>query len=377
MNNKNYKSDSSFPFKEALFLFLITIYWGNAAVATSLYSVVDIGPIGSSYAINASGQVVGQLRFGSANHAFLYSDGQIQDLGAFVGNSSIATAINDSGMIAGYSSMGTGNPGHAFIWDGSLHDIGTLPGGSYSEALGINNNGDVVGVSDHAIASGHLFQTFLYAGGVMVNIGESLFPGCGVTINCRNEGHDINNNGQMIGVQGPQKPAFLYDVASGPPAQELNFNGSAGSFNYAIAINDAGQVTGYGTPPDSGLGPYHAFLYSGGVMQDLETLGGNSYGYGINELGQVVGSSNAHGFLYTDGQMLDLNALLYGNPNWTITEARGINDAGQIVGTAVRGGTNHAVLLNPVVPIPGALWLFGSAMAALIGFGAGRNRPGK
>jgi hypothetical protein len=59
---------------------------------------------------------------------------------------------------------------------------------------------------------------------------------------------------------------------------------------------------------------------------------------------------------------------------WVLQKAAGINDHGWIVGTAtnsVLGITDgHAFLLSPTaVPAPGAVWLFGSAMAGLIGFG--------
>jgi probable HAF family extracellular repeat protein len=62
----------------------------------------------------------------------------------------------------------------------------------------------------------------------------------------------------------------------------------------------------------------HAFLSGpgGGALQDLGTLGGTiSYGNGVNASGQVAGwSENAggldHAFLYSGGQMLDLNDLI-------------------------------------------------------------------
>jgi probable HAF family extracellular repeat protein len=99
-------------------------------------------------------------------------------------------------------------------------------------------------------------------------------------------------------------------------------------------------------------------------MQDLGTLGGtNSYALGINNLGEVVGCSSPNGsnatlvseatlaFVYSAGQMYDLNKLLVASrAGWTLTEADGINDVGQIAvtGLSTDGKTIHALLLTPV-----------------------------
>ena len=72
------------------------------------------------------------------------------------------------------------------------------------------------------------------------------------------------------------------------------------------------EVVGSST---TGAGVSHAFLYSGGKMQDLDAFRGyRSYAYGINTAGQVVGSFGATGkaalaFLYSDGKMKSLGTL--------------------------------------------------------------------
>ncbi len=84
--------------------------------------------------------------------------------------------------------------------------------------------------------------------------------------------------------------------------------------------------------------PRHAVSY---VIQDLGTLGGaNSYAYGVNQLGQVVGVSDAadgtqHAFVWQNGVMTDLG----------VGQACGINDSGQVVGFSgtVSAGV-HAVI---------------------------------
>ena len=91
----------------------------------------------------------------------------------------------------------------------------------------------------------------------------------------------------------------------------------------------------------------HAFLYTGvpgagGKMVDLETMGGtNSYAYGINRKGQIVGASEtpgtgyAHGFLYegvpgAGGKFTDLGSLGGG-----ISQANAISDGDLIVGESL------------------------------------------
>jgi probable HAF family extracellular repeat protein len=86
-------------------------------------------------------------------------------------------------------------------------------------------------------------------------------------------------------------------------------------------------------------------------VTDLGTLGGQySAAYGINDSGQVVGSSETSDwaviqpFLYENGQMQDLNSLIPQDSGWSLNFAEAINTAGQIVGEGEINGQNHAFL---------------------------------
>jgi probable HAF family extracellular repeat protein len=136
-----------------------------------------------------------------------------------------------------------------------------------------------------------------------------------------------------------------------------------------MALNDTGKVTG---SAQTAAGYSMAFLWDGQQMKSLGTLGGTqSYGYGIDSNGDVVGYSwtgdgVTHGFLYSGGVMLDLNSLLEIGSGWTIDGAYGINDAGQILAQATRDGQRFAIELNPTLatPEPAAVVL------VLLGLGA-------
>src|SRR6202167_6606996 len=79
-------------------------------------------------------------------------------------------------------------------------------------------------------------------------------------------------------------------------------------------------------------------------MRPLPFIGDDnaSAAYDINEKSQVVGISNgrskaygARAFLYENGTMMDLNGLVQGDSSLYLFLAQGINDRGEIVGTAI------------------------------------------
>jgi probable HAF family extracellular repeat protein len=143
-------------------------------------------------------------------------------------------------------------------------------------------------------------------------------------------------------------------------------------------INNQGQIVGE-SDYDAPTGEHYtrAFLWSSGTMTDLGTLRtdprhGFSAASAINDKGVVVGwaeneDRERRAFIYENGEMRDLNDLLYlfteeGSvivPGIVLTEARDINDDGVIVGWgAVRtaGSTNtRGFILNPILVDPRVL----------------------
>ena len=321
------------------------------SAASTTYTIEDLGaPPGhiSSHArdVNDSGQVVGYSDTPSGDqHAFLYSDGQMKDLGP-LGPSGGAYSINDSGQVVGRSEISGTSSYRPFLYsDGQMQDLGTLPGYVSSEADDVNNSGQVVGLSSNTFAD---TRAFLYSGGQMQNLGT--------LGSYRSAATGINDSGVVVGYSDTpsgDRHAFLY---SGGQMQDLGtLPGS--NFSEASDINGAGQIVGTSS---NTFAERRAFLYSGGQMQDLGTLpGGNqSRANDVNDSGQVVGESWISGFhyyqpfLYSGGQMKDLSTLIPAGSGWRLLDAVAINTTGQIVGTGVLNGQVRAFLATPATSTP-------------------------
>jgi probable HAF family extracellular repeat protein len=326
------------------------------------------------YAISNQGQIVGGSAVPNVGvRAFLYDAGTVTNLGVFGGNYSEARGINDNGQVVGFSTYDDTGFGHAFSYSGgTMTDLGTL-GGIGSLARGVNNLGQVVGNAQLPNFRDH---PFLYSAGTITDLNPLGVWDSGA--------YDINDTSQVVGAYVPAgfsgNHGFLY---SGGVLTDLGTLGNNGSESYARAINDQGQIVGYSELANS-LST-HAFLYSSGHMTDLGTLGGTrSQAFAINNGGQIVGksfvsgdNSNYFGFLHSDGVMSTLTTLLdSASAGWIVNNTTGINDSGWIVGTAYNpslGLGTSGVLLTPV-PEPSTFALAALGILGVVAYARRRAR---
>lgn len=201
------------------------VIWGPSKGQIEQLSPLGTDPDSAATAINDSGQVVGisgicQNAVGafSATHAVLWENGQPTDLGNIGGHGWNTPAfINNHGQIVGFANASGDLVNgqltikfHAFLWtrERGMRDLGTLPGDALSESLGVNESGQVVGVS-YGAGFSHP-RGFLWQNGVMTDL-NTLVP-AGSTLTLQVAG-DINDRGEITGAAFDSttktNPAFL------------------------------------------------------------------------------------------------------------------------------------------------------------------------
>ena len=281
--------------------------------------IYDNGP--RPWSINNRGELAGTVAGDEFDQrACLITGGHLQLLKrlgeGFSINKGEAYGINDSGQIVGYTSIRqdphfvTDPIPHAVLWqNGVVHDLGTL-GGPASVAFVINEEGDVVGISDGPHGKNYVF---LYHAGKLVPLSSP-----------------------------PEKADF----------SPIGMNG----LDQIVGTSDAKSVDKFGQGRDVPV------LWSGKVLTNL-CHGNKKYKYGtanaINFEGQIVGSVNDgeadedggyanHAELWKDGSGYDLNKCVQPTAGWMLSEAISINSHGWIVGTGIHNGHTRAFLLTPV-----------------------------
>lgn len=358
-------------------------------------SITDLGTLPGNNnsavgSINSRGWATGQSQTSTVDpvlgipeyRGVLWKEGQIIDLGTLgSGTESLGIYLNDAGQVIGFSTINTepdpvgfgGFPTHTFIWqNGHKRDIGTLggddtfPGASCSHppegmVWGQSTTSTTVN-SDTGLPT---FDPFLWDHGKMTDLGT--LGGAWGNAQCANSRHQIIGQSSLAGTpiactDGHLTSCHAFFWEDG----KMRDLGTLGGPNSeAQWINEAGLIAGSADfpRPQPAVNPHDAVIWKHGKIKDLGTVDGDacSRAYGLNDRGQVVGTSgdcrNAlHAFVWEEGRpMLDLNKLIPPGSGWVLTNAFNINDRGEILAKAAPEGftpnddadLGHLALLIP------------------------------
>jgi probable HAF family extracellular repeat protein len=346
--------------------------------------------------------------------AWAQSSYTVQAIPAYNGNASTPRAINNTLRVAGDTNglpfvwtvgdaavtplptgLGAANPaainntgqiaGGAFLWTPtgagySQNRVADLPiagtgttldglGWTNVQATALNDGGGIVcsGVSPERDSNG----VALYYACLLLPTGAGDYaltpiPSDGATIFTLNEDTRTFDpvTGAQTGGHAPQLTARLLNASGVWQWALWEWDGFGGQvkrwldapFNQGRGLNDRQEVVDWGSRGTINL-PAPAYGLPAGNTA-LGTLGGNSsWSYGLNNVGQAVGSStNKSGFglafIWTDGKIVDLNTRLSNPKNWTLTRAAGITDLptraqNYIIGNGTHRTSSVGFVLRP------------------------------
>ncbi len=275
-------------------------------------------------------------------------------------------ALNSSGQAVGssttYSATDTNLGSNAFVWNSAtgIRDLGNMGSnasgtGGYGYANGINDAGQVIGGGTKYEADGS------YVGGAAFfwdpTHGRQEIAGFGgtTTANGINAFGEVAAHGTLVDSSGFYLGSQAFRWSSGDAPQLLeNFGQSAtGQISTsAVAINDAGQIAGYGSIYDASgnsLGTQAIRWEADGTGQLLGHLGTNSAGAAtsrsvdINASGAVLaegdifdsaGKNKGRGGFYWDetGGVQNVGNLGEDSGGYSYTYVYDMNDSGQVTG---------------------------------------------
>ncbi len=329
--------------------------------------------------INDRGEMFGSIGGGRPNphslkpdwptvHLAVWRNGKMTDVGSLPdADYCQPCAINNAGEVTGIVYDYSPRPGDTspnevrlFLWSkGKMLELG-----SFGEAVGLNDQGQVVGQKMWPDGQ----HGFMYTHGKMLEIKNPLSPRYS-TINA------INGKGQMVGVasgssgppSGPPNRADIHAlfwdkgrVSEMHLPQQSRFSLYGGP----VAINEMGQIVLNADDLDepgaeNGVGVLsRCYVWQNGIATEIGPMPGFSLsGAAINSQGQIIGNATktglypqtniTHPFLWQSGAIYDLNDLTSHN-GWMLKRVSGLNNKGQIVGYGEGGGRGYNFLLTPI-----------------------------
>ena len=252
---------------------------------------------------------------------FVWQNGQMVPLPTLGGVNGSATEINSSGMIGGYAETTSVDPNclapqkyqfKPVVWINGA--VQALPTGNDTDGgvWAINDRGQMAGASGDCgplnfFTSAYFSPThaWLWQNGAAIDLGS-----LGGEFN--NLPHGMNNLGQVVGMSdlASDQTAHAFLASAGTKMQDLGVVGTD-YFSFGLGINDAGEIVGLSANADFSV--VRAFIRQNGALVDLNTLvtGNNPFPNGtlltacfINSKGEITGialdsSFQEHAYLAT------------------------------------------------------------------------------
>lgn len=327
-------------------MLLITLTAAQARAQS--YVIEDLGGV-TPRDINSLGQVAGALGMPNGHtRAFLWTDGTLKVLDPLPGDTDCeATSLNDSGKVVGISYRGPRSATTTFngvLWGPTYTRQLNAAGGTSVEPRDINNAGVIAG----RVRRGDQWQAILWTAE-----GVREIPGAEQAV-AVNERSDVAGQ-TRDGFSRLWRDGVLLEIGDTEWARLRGFLEID-----AVAINTGGQLAMDILDTDKQPAAYR---WTDGLYLRLGQLRSGSPSWtmakGINDAGDVVGvgaynvgNAPVHAFLYRDSTgLVDMNTKIPAGSGWELYTASAINNRGQIVGTGSKGGFR----LTPVWTLPGFL----------------------
>lgn len=216
------------------------------------------------------------------------------------------------------------------------------PGGTLTTARGINDRGDIVGAY-RVVPPRH---ALLVRRGQYIPLAPTTVLGTDYS-----EAYKSNNLGDVVGRFAGDDGFFHGFLLSNGAVTTLDFPGATDT--YAFGINDLGTVVGYWDLLDANgnVLAYHGFTWLKGAFKEVNFPGSvDSSVLGINDRGDLVGAWDSgvtspigHGFVCSKGQCFSFDVPFSGS---TVTQPDDINALGQIAGGYIDvSGVLHGFLV--------------------------------
>jgi hypothetical protein len=264
------------------------VHANKSATETDTFAVNNSGAIAGDYVDSAGIQhamILAGKKLTSVNHK------NCVNTGGFSSGAIAFYGINSAGAAAGWCTNSTTGVNQAFVYSGGKFSAVSFPKASSTQAIGINDGGDVVGL--------YVDSTGLQHG--YVKKGKK-YTSIDVTGDTSTEAWGINNKGQIAVFAINSAGGYEGFVYNGKTFKKISDPNAGSSGTIVRDVNNKGDVTGaYFNSASQEVG----FLFHGGKYYDVADpkANNNTRPDGVNDKLEIVGR-----YTPTDGSNVGFKA---------------------------------------------------------------------